>query len=125
MAKSLYDYTPHNVEHDPMLAAIANHNALRDPSDECYSLEVLSDRMEPFLRHGDVVIVDARDRSMIDGVYVFDYVDGHSEVLRVTNRLDGTVFVHGDNKLYDLQVLTLDKARALCGGRVRATFKRV
>ena len=125
MATPSYEYPVGNVDTGSTLAMIAAHNLRSDLSEDCFAIEVTSDRMDPFLRVGDFVLVDPQDRQLIDAIYAIDPPEGETTIIRIQHVGDGMVRVYGDNQHYLPQYLTVETARLLIAGRVRHICKRV
>lgn len=112
------------VESDPVSALIAKHNAMSEPSKDSYVEEVQGDFMFPYLRSGDMVLVDPCNDSLSDGLAVFEFVPGVAKVCRV-QLMPGQVRIFGDNKNYDEQFVSTERASLALMGRVKGIFKRV
>ncbi len=125
MAFNNLGHSRSNVENDRILALIARHNSKAFPSDDCFPVRIESDFMAPFLRPGDVVIVDPADTDVTDAIYAFDGPEYSHLVARVSNDFQGNVELFGDNKTYVKQSLTRERAQLICAGRVVAICKHV
>ena len=125
MATPSFEYPINNVEPGSALAMIAAHNSRSTPSEDCFAIKVTSDRMEPYLRVGDWVMVDPQDRAIIDAIYAIDPPEGETTIVRIQHCGEGMVRVFGDNLNYLPQYLSVDTVRLLIAGRVRYICKRV
>lgn len=125
MANPSFEYPVGNVDTGSALAMIAAHNSRSELSEDCFAIEVTSDRMDPYLRVGDWVLVDPQDRQIIDAIYAIDPPEGETTIIRIQHCGEGMVRVHGDNLNYLPQYLPINTARLLIAGRVRQVCKRV
>lgn len=110
--------------HDPVAALFARHNAMSEPSKDSYVEEVRGDFMLPYLRSGDMVLVDPCNDSLSDGLVVFEFAPGVPKICRV-QLMPAGVRIFGDNPNYEEQIVSADRARLALMGRVKAVLKRV
>ncbi len=88
-------------------------------------LMTTGDSMLPTIEDGDVVMFETNDEPVRDGIYIIRR-DSDPLVKRLQRRLDGSVTLISDNRLYPEEVLTALDARGLSViGQVRMVFKKV
>ena len=83
-------------------------------------IEALGDSMEPTIRSGDLLLIDAGvDQVIDDAIYVL-VIDGMAVVKRVQRLVNGALTVKSDNPAYADQALTAaETANIRVAGRVR------
>lgn len=74
-------------------------------AEELVAVAVKGDSMAPTLAEGDTVLVNTRDASLADGIYVIR-IDGGVYVKRLQHRIGGAIGVISDNKDYPDQELS-------------------
>ena len=88
-------------------------NFLRVPRENLALLSVKGDSMNPTLNDGDMILVDLRsDRIDDSAIYVLEFDDALL-VKRIQRKLDGSIVIKSDNRLYEPEVLQKDRAEAL------------
>lgn len=81
-------------------------NALGIPVQHLALINVLGDSMEPTLSDGDLILIDLSTYRVQDNaVYVLKF-NGALLVKRIQRKLDGSVIVASDNKIYDPEVVS-------------------
>jgi phage repressor protein C with HTH and peptisase S24 domain len=71
----------------------------------------IGESMEPYLRNGDLLLVDTTDQSIRNfGVYVIE-ARGERLVKRVQRKFDGSLILISDNKLYQPELIPSDLAK--------------
>jgi phage repressor protein C with HTH and peptisase S24 domain len=78
---------------------------------DCRILGVSDDAMAPYLRDGDVVLVNMADRGIRNGEVYAIAVDDELRVKRLTKRADGALEVRSDNPSPQYPVEVVDRER--------------
>lgn len=76
-------------------------------------INVIGDSMEPTLSDGDVVLLDMTFRGVQDSsIYVLQ-LNGTLLVKRIQHKLNGSLVIKSDNKLYEPETVTGDEVNQL------------